>query len=96
MQHLVEDHSSVDPTYVEDFLLSFRTFLPSPMLLANQLLQWFESPIYKPKVSRQFHFLILVVSIICGWYLCVSLQVSVVCVCERLIGCGQFGGMQRI
>ncbi|KAL8569549.1 hypothetical protein ACOMHN_002095 [Nucella lapillus] len=52
MQHLVEDHSSIDPTYVEDLLLSYRTFLPSPLHLANHLLEWFDNPTYRPKVTR--------------------------------------------
>ena len=50
MQHLVEDHSTIDPTYVEDFLLTYRTFLDNPLHLANHLLQWFENPVYRPKV----------------------------------------------
>ncbi|KAJ8781803.1 hypothetical protein J1605_010787 [Eschrichtius robustus] len=29
--HLVEEHSVVDPTFIEDFLLTYRTFLCSPM-----------------------------------------------------------------
>ena len=53
MQHLVEDHSTIDPTYVEDFLLTYRTFLPNPLHLANNLLQWFENPTYRPKVATQ-------------------------------------------
>ncbi|XP_076458916.1 rap guanine nucleotide exchange factor 2-like isoform X3 [Babylonia areolata] len=52
MQHLVEDHSAIDPTYVEDLLLSYRTFLPSPLHLANHLLHWFDNPTYRPKVTR--------------------------------------------
>ena len=53
MQHLVEDHSTIDPTYVEDFLMTYRTFLPNPLHLANNLLQWFENPTYRPKVAIQ-------------------------------------------
>ncbi|XP_045212105.2 rap guanine nucleotide exchange factor 6-like isoform X7 [Mercenaria mercenaria] len=52
MLHLVEDHSVVDPTYVEDFLLTYRTFLPSPTELTNKLLQWFEDPTLRAKVTR--------------------------------------------
>ncbi|XP_052266467.1 rap guanine nucleotide exchange factor 6-like isoform X4 [Dreissena polymorpha] len=52
MRHLVEDHSQVDNTYVEDFLLTYRTFLPSPTLLTNRLLQWFEDPNLRAKVTR--------------------------------------------
>ncbi|CAI9720796.1 rap guanine nucleotide exchange factor 2 isoform X14 [Octopus vulgaris] len=44
MQHLIEEeNSSVDPTYVEDFLLTYRTFLSSPTFLANKLLSWFNN-----------------------------------------------------
>lgn len=50
MQHLVEDHSVVDPTYVEDFLLTYRTFLKSPVPLTNKLLQWFDDPAMRAKV----------------------------------------------
>ncbi|XP_076440019.1 rap guanine nucleotide exchange factor 2-like [Babylonia areolata] len=52
MQHLVEDHSTLDPTYVEDFLLAFRSFLPNPSLLADRLLTWFNNPTLRPKVTR--------------------------------------------
>ncbi|XP_060559630.1 rap guanine nucleotide exchange factor 6-like isoform X9 [Ruditapes philippinarum] len=52
MLHLVEDHNVVDPTYVEDFLLTYRTFLPSPTQLTNKLLQWFEDPALRAKVTR--------------------------------------------
>ncbi|ESO87122.1 hypothetical protein LOTGIDRAFT_107273 [Lottia gigantea] len=51
MQHLMEDHSAVDPTYGEDFLLTSRTFLDNPIILANKLLQWFEEPVLRPKVT---------------------------------------------
>ncbi|XP_041363202.1 rap guanine nucleotide exchange factor 6-like isoform X3 [Gigantopelta aegis] len=52
MLHLVEDHSAIDPTYVEDFLLTYRTFLDSPLILANKLLEWFEQPGQRSKVTR--------------------------------------------
>ncbi|XP_064594655.1 rap guanine nucleotide exchange factor 6-like isoform X3 [Liolophura sinensis] len=52
MQHLVEDHSVIDPTYVEDFLLSYRTFLASPQELASKLLLWFQDPMLRSKVTR--------------------------------------------
>jgi len=51
MQHLVEDHSVVDPTYVEDFLLTYRTFLQTPVPLTNKLLQWFDDPTMRAKVG---------------------------------------------
>lgn len=40
MAQLVEDNSEVDSTYVEDFLLTHRTFIESPITVANQLLEW--------------------------------------------------------
>ncbi|XP_059407868.1 rap guanine nucleotide exchange factor 2-like isoform X5 [Carassius carassius] len=52
MQHLVEDHSVVDPTYIEDFLLTYRTFLPSPLILGQRLLDWFNDSSYRDKVTR--------------------------------------------
>ncbi|XP_048248295.1 rap guanine nucleotide exchange factor 6-like isoform X4 [Haliotis rufescens] len=52
MLHLVEDHSAIDPTYVEDFLLTYRTFLETPFFLAHKLLEWFGQPILRSKVTR--------------------------------------------
>lgn len=40
--HLVEEPSVVDPTYIEDFLLTYRTFLSSPMEVGKKLLEWFQ------------------------------------------------------
>lgn len=53
MQHLVQEHSNVDRTYVEDFLLCFRIFIKDPMELANRLKTWFETPSYRNKVSSK-------------------------------------------
>jgi len=39
--HLVEEPSAVDPTYIEDFLLTYRTFLTDPMEVGKKLLEWF-------------------------------------------------------
>ncbi len=50
--HLVEEHSVVDPTYIEDFLLTYRTFLPSPMVVGKKLLEWFHDPSLRDKVHR--------------------------------------------
>ena len=41
IMHLVEEPSVVDPTYIEDFLLTYRTFLSSPMEVGKKLLEWF-------------------------------------------------------
>ena len=50
LSHLVEEHSAVDPTYVEDLLLTYRTFLKHPMEVADRLLEWFQKPNLKDKV----------------------------------------------
>ncbi|OWK11580.1 hypothetical protein Celaphus_00003398 [Cervus elaphus hippelaphus] len=42
IMHLIEEHSIVDPTYIEDFLLTYRTFLPSPLDVGTKLLEWFK------------------------------------------------------
>jgi len=52
MNHLMEDNSSVDPAYTEDFLLTYRTFLASPLVIANQLLDWFKDAQLRDKVTR--------------------------------------------
>ncbi|XP_046859606.1 rap guanine nucleotide exchange factor 6-like [Xenia sp. Carnegie-2017] len=52
VDHLVEDHSIVDPTYVEDFLLTYRTFFNEPSNICSQLLDWFDFPELKDKVTR--------------------------------------------
>ncbi|NXN92376.1 RPGF2 factor, partial [Rhinopomastus cyanomelas] len=48
--HLVEEHSVVDPTFIEDFLLTYRTFLSSPMEVGKKLLEWFNDPSLRDKV----------------------------------------------
>ncbi|XP_058887344.1 rap guanine nucleotide exchange factor 2 isoform X4 [Acipenser ruthenus] len=50
--HLVEEHSVVDPTFIEDFLLTYRTFLSSPMIVGKKLLEWFNDPSLRDKVTR--------------------------------------------
>ncbi len=40
---LVEDSSNVDPYYVEDFLLMFRTFIHDPVTVFEKLMFWFGS-----------------------------------------------------
>ncbi|XP_007899466.1 rap guanine nucleotide exchange factor 6 isoform X3 [Callorhinchus milii] len=52
IRHLVEEHSIVDPTYIEDFLLTYRTFLSSPMEVGNKLLEWFNVESLRDKVTR--------------------------------------------
>ena len=53
--HLVEEHSVVDPTYIEDFLLTYRTFLSSPMVVGKKLLEWFHDPSLRDKVNKCTH-----------------------------------------
>lgn len=41
MLQLIEENSIIDPTYVEDFLLTHRTFIDNSFSVANQLLEWY-------------------------------------------------------
>uniref|UniRef100_A0A8C0BRY9 Rap guanine nucleotide exchange factor 6 n=1 Tax=Buteo japonicus TaxID=224669 RepID=A0A8C0BRY9_9AVES len=52
IMHLIEEHSIVDPTYIEDFLLTYRTFLTSPLEVGNKLLEWFTVDSLRDKVTR--------------------------------------------
>lgn len=52
MLQLIEENSLTDPTYVEDFLLTHRVFIPSPLDVANQLLDWFKDPEVRDRVTR--------------------------------------------
>uniref|UniRef100_UPI00358EF76C rap guanine nucleotide exchange factor 2-like isoform X2 n=1 Tax=Myxine glutinosa TaxID=7769 RepID=UPI00358EF76C len=52
INHLVEEHSVVDPTYVEDFLLTWRTFLPNGLPVGHKLLTWFHDTSLRDKVTR--------------------------------------------
>ncbi|XP_043271613.1 rap guanine nucleotide exchange factor 2-like isoform X3 [Venturia canescens] len=52
MLQLIEENSITDPTYVEDFLLTHRTFIDSPLLVANQLLEWFDQTQIRDRVAR--------------------------------------------
>lgn len=49
--HLVEEPSVVDPTYIEDFLLTYRTFLSSPMEVGKKLLEWLQRDNLQDTVS---------------------------------------------
>eukprot|EP00096_Caligus_rogercresseyi_P009497 TRINITY_DN3238_c0_g2_i1.p1 TRINITY_DN3238_c0_g2~~TRINITY_DN3238_c0_g2_i1.p1 ORF type:complete len:1352 (+),score=489.49 TRINITY_DN3238_c0_g2_i1:114-4058(+) len=48
---LVED-CSVDSSFIEDFLLTFRTFIFDPVVVFKKLLEWFEDPVLRDKVTR--------------------------------------------
>ncbi|XP_051024107.1 rap guanine nucleotide exchange factor 6 isoform X5 [Acomys russatus] len=52
IMHLIEEHSIVDPTYIEDFLLTYRTFLESPLDVGIKLLEWFQIDSLRDKVTR--------------------------------------------
>ncbi|KAL7989168.1 hypothetical protein Chor_011834 [Crotalus horridus] len=52
IMHLIEEHSIVDPTYIEDFLLTFRTFLSRPLEVGEKLLEWFQVDSLRDKVTR--------------------------------------------
>jgi len=46
----MEDHSIIDPTYVEDFLLTYVVFFNKSHDIASKLLKWFNRPQLKDKV----------------------------------------------
>ncbi|CAJ1063453.1 rap guanine nucleotide exchange factor 6 isoform X8 [Xyrichtys novacula] len=52
IMHLVEEPSVVDPTYIEDFLLTYRTFLSNPMDVGRKLLDWFQVDTLRDTVTR--------------------------------------------
>ncbi|XP_021942904.1 rap guanine nucleotide exchange factor 2 isoform X4 [Zootermopsis nevadensis] len=52
MLQLIEENSIIDPTYVEDFLLTHRTFINSSVHVADQLLQWFNEAVVRDRVTR--------------------------------------------
>lgn len=52
MLQLIEENSITDPTYVEDFLLTHRTFVDNPLSVAKQLLEWFEQSQVRDRVAR--------------------------------------------
>lgn len=51
ISQLVEDNT-VDPTYIEDFLLTSRTFIKSPSKITDQLMEWFRKTDTKERVTR--------------------------------------------
>lgn len=52
MLQLIEENSLTDPTYVEDFLLTHRVFIESPLYVAEQLLEWFKDGEVRDRVTR--------------------------------------------
>lgn len=51
ISHVVADHSAIDPTYVEDLLLTYKTFLDRPSEICSQLLNWFLERRFRDKVG---------------------------------------------
>lgn len=52
MAQLIEENSMIDPSYVEDFLLTHRTFIPNPNDVASKLLEWFDDSLFRDRVSK--------------------------------------------
>jgi hypothetical protein len=50
VQHLISHSPAADPTYIDDFLLTYMTFLRSPADIASNISSWFEDPIMREKV----------------------------------------------
>ncbi|XP_063217112.1 rap guanine nucleotide exchange factor 2-like isoform X2 [Bacillus rossius redtenbacheri] len=48
IKQLVEDK----PAYIEDFLLTHRTFIDDPLQVTNQLQKWFSEPSIRDRVAR--------------------------------------------
>lgn len=48
VERVVWDDSSagsiLDPTYIQDFLLTYRVFIDSPIYVSNKLFDWFMNP----------------------------------------------------
>ena len=49
MQHMLEENA-IDPTYTEDFLLTYRAFSNEPHRICKKLLEWFDNGIFRDKV----------------------------------------------
>ena len=52
MSHVVADHSAIDPTYVEDFLLTYKTFYDHASEICSKLLNWFLERPFRDKVRN--------------------------------------------
>ena len=60
----MEDHSTIDPTYVEDYLLTYVIFNNKAHDLVAKLLKWFDRGQLKDKVLLKSEFLKIFVSLI--------------------------------
>ncbi|CAF0898116.1 unnamed protein product [Didymodactylos carnosus] len=50
---LIDEKLTIDdPNYVDDFFLTYRTFISDPTQITQKLLEWFESPQHSEKVAR--------------------------------------------
>lgn len=65
IMHLIEEHSIVDPTYIEDFLLTYRTFLTSPLEVGNKLLEWFTVDSLRDKVGSSLQCTVYMYGVLC-------------------------------
>lgn len=65
VQHLILHNSAADPTYVDDFLLTYRTFLKSTADITSQLLTWFDDQTHSDKVIHNsfFSYFLIIFSI---------------------------------
>ena len=51
VSHVIADHSAIDPTFVEDLLLTYKTFWDRSTEICSQLLNWFLERRFRDKVS---------------------------------------------
>ncbi len=52
LSQLIDENSTADATYVEDFLLTHRTFMESSLSVAERLLEWFDEGSLCDRVTR--------------------------------------------
>lgn len=52
LSQLIDENSTADATYVEDFLLTHRTFMKTSIEVAEKLLQWFHEGQLCDRVTR--------------------------------------------
>lgn len=45
------ENNATDPSYIEDFLLTYRTFLKSPLDVTRKLYSWLQDPVTREKVG---------------------------------------------
>lgn len=46
------ENNATDPSYIEDFLLTYRTFLKSPLDVTRKLYSWLQDPVTREKAAR--------------------------------------------